>query len=169
MYLRSQSRKRTVIIQNEMAHEKQLPCSVARKMFCTMHKWMTNAHSKPNYLHNNPSEYETFSFWILNFGHCYLLDKWGIWPSYWVPTLRTLPLNQGLARVVNRRIITTTGTCLLICPPKNNDSKITTRVLNCTISARRYFSRFNFPLLRRVNEIRGDKFPESTPTKVLFS
>ena len=50
-----------------------------------------------------------------------------------------------------------------------DDSKIATRVLNCTISTRRYFSKVKFALLRRVNEVRGDKLPESTLTKVLFS
>ena len=33
-------------------------------------------------------------------------------------------MNQGLARVLNRRDITATDPRLLICPPKNNDSKL---------------------------------------------
>ena len=63
---------------------------------------MINTHSKPNYnKHDNASEYETFLFWILNFEQCYFLDKYSILRSYFVPILGNLPLNQGLARVVN--------------------------------------------------------------------
>ena len=38
MSLRSQSRKLTVIIHNEMINQKQLSYSVVRELFCTMHK-----------------------------------------------------------------------------------------------------------------------------------
>ena len=46
--------------------------------------------------------------------------------------------------MVNEHDITATEPCLLICPSQKNDSKIITRVLNCTISARICFSRFTF-------------------------
>ena len=54
---------------------------------------MINAHSKPNHMQNNAGQYETFSFWFsVDFEQCHLLDKYGIWPCYFVPTLGNLPL-----------------------------------------------------------------------------
>ena len=78
MSLKSHSRKLTLIIQNEMLNQKRLSCSVAGNCFAQFKNEMINVHSKPNYIHDNAGEYETFSFWILNFDQCYLLDKCGI-------------------------------------------------------------------------------------------
>ena len=75
---------------------------------------MINANSKPNYMHDNAGEYGNFLFSILNFEQSYLLDRCGILLSYFVPTLGNLPLNQGLARVMNMRYITATDPRLLI-------------------------------------------------------
>ena len=75
MSLGNQSRKLTVVIQNKIINQKQLSCSVVREMFCTMLNEMIHERSKPNYIDHNAGEYETFSFWILSFEQCYLLDN----------------------------------------------------------------------------------------------
>ena len=78
MSLGNQSRKLTVVIQNKIINQKQLSYSVVSEMFCTMLNEMIYEHSIPKYMHDNVGEYETFSFWILSFEQCYLLDKCGI-------------------------------------------------------------------------------------------
>ena len=92
MSLRSQSGKRTVIIQTKWSTKSNCGVLLSEKCFALCTNEMINAHSKTNRIQNDAGQYETFSFWFFDFEQCHLLDKCGIWPCYFVPTLGNLPL-----------------------------------------------------------------------------
>ena len=81
MSLRSQSRKLTVIIQNDVINKSNCHVVLSGKCFALCTNEMINAHSKPDKIHNNTGEYETFSFWILNFVQCAAFDQVILFPS----------------------------------------------------------------------------------------
>ena len=103
MSLRSQSGKRTVIIQTKWSTKSNCGLVLSGKCFALCTNEMINAHSKTNRIQNDAGQYETFSFWFFDFEQCHLLDKCGIWPCYFVPTLENLPL------ITNVKNLTTFG------------------------------------------------------------